>query len=534
MLRPNGDCGEIREGDLVSVPHRPVDAEKAWRGSGDVFGVPDGSARPFLSSGQKQSSVKDLRRRCGISTTAVLDAFPSFDSLHDSTPTSNRTSFNSGGWSNALWMGQKKKIAGAIRVNAPAFLAATGTTGQTPVLEARIGTTTRRTRTTTSVVVASVSAQVYRSANAKALRAGQSKCGQPVLSPLGKHAQGSGITQSSEISKGVVDFSMGAKHRNLIQPITTIENLRDAYRKTSNGKKMSWGYLEFKEYAEANLLLIQEELRDGSYSIGPYREFTIYEPKPRLISALDFKDRLVQHALCNVISPIFENGLLPYTFACRVGLGSHAGVRHVQARLRSTQHKHFLKTDFSKFFPSVNRARLHEMIYKKIRCEKTLQILREIIPTEGVGIPIGSLTSQLFANVYGNAADRFIHFDLGHKHWARYMDDIVILDCDPNRLRNSFERISEFSERDLGLRISKWQASPISRGVNFLGYRIWPTHKLLRKDSVTRAKRKIQKFISHKDGESLQKFIASWSGHAKWADTHNLFNWMENRHGITF
>ena len=130
---------------------------------------------------------------------------------------------------------------------------------------------------------------------------------------------------------------------------------------------MTWGYLEFKEYAEANLLLIQQELVNGSYKIGPYREFTIYEPKARLISALDFKDRLVQHALCNVISPIFDRGLLPYTFACRVGMGTHAGVRHVQAMLRSGGYKYFLKTDFAKFFPSVNRARLHEMIVKKIR-----------------------------------------------------------------------------------------------------------------------------------------------------------------------
>lgn len=533
MLRPNGDCGEVREGYLVSVSHRPVHAEKAWSGSGDVSGVFTGSARLILSGGQKQSDRQDICGRCGPSPSAILDAFLGFNQVHDFAPTSNGASIDRRGWGDARSLGETEK-AGAIRVRMPVSWAATGTTGRTPVLDARTGTTRHRTRTTTSGLASFVSAPLYRSANATALRADQSKCGQPVLSSLGKHATGFDITQSSETSKGVVGFSMGAKHRNLIQKITTIENLREAYRKTSKGKRMSWGYLEFKEYAEANLLLIQEELMDGAYSIGPYRQFTIYEPKPRLISALDFKDRLVQHALCNVISPIFENGLLPHTFACRVGLGTHAGVRHVQARLRSTGHKYFLKTDFSKFFPSVNRARLHEMIYKKIRCEKTLNILREIIPTDGVGIPIGSLTSQLFANVYGNAADRFIHFDLGHKHWARYMDDIVILYSDPHRLRDSFEQISEFSERDLGLRISKWQASPVSRGVNFLGYRIWPTHKLLRKDSVTRAKRKISKFISHKDDESLQKFIASWSGHAKWADTHNLFNWMEKRHGLTF
>lgn len=326
---------------------------------------------------------------------------------------------------------------------------------------------------------------------------------------------------------------MGAKHRNLIDKITTIENLQDAYRRTSCGKRMSYGYLEFKEYSHANLLAIQAELKAGAYKIGEYRNFTIYEPKARLISALDFKDRLVQHALCSVIAPIFDRALLPYTFACRTGMGTHAGVRHVQSMLRHTKHTHFLKTDFSKFFPSVNRQRLHEIIYKKIRCEQTLKILREIIPTEGVGIPIGSLTSQLFANVYGNPVDRFIHFTLGYRNWARYMDDIVILDSNPNQLRASFERIQEFSKDNLGMGISKWQVSPVTQGINFLGYRIWTGHKLIRKDSVTRAKRKVKKFIQHKNFDALKKFTAAWSGHAKWADTMNLFNWMEKHHAIS-
>jgi retron-type reverse transcriptase len=326
---------------------------------------------------------------------------------------------------------------------------------------------------------------------------------------------------------------MAKKHRNLIDKITTIENLRLAYEKTARGKKMSFGYLEFKEYAEANLLLIQEELKDKAYKIGDYREFVIYEPKPRLISALDFKDRLVQHAVCNVISPIFEKTLMPNTFACRVGYGTHAGARFVQSRLRHGQYKYFLKTDYSKYFPSIDRSILHDMIERKIGCSATIDILREIIPPNGKGIPIGSLTSQLFANVYGNAADRFIHFNLGQREWARYMDDIVLLGNDKDQLMDSFLRINDFSMNSLELRIGKWQISPASRGVNFLGYRIWSTHKLLRKDSVTRAKRKIARFLKTNDQESLEKFVASWSGHAKWADTRNLFKWMENTHGIT-
>ena len=412
--------------------------------------------------------------------------------------------------------------------------AATGTTGRTPVLGARTGTTLRRTRTTTSVRASAVMTQLSRSANATALQAGQSKCGQPTLSSFGEYVTRFGRTPSSEISKSGADFLMAKKHRNLIGQIADIENLREAYRKTANGKKMTFGYLEFKEYAEANLLMVQEELQSGNYKIGEYRQFTVYEPKPRLISALEFKDRLVQHALCNVVGPIFERTLMPNTFACRVGLGTHAGVRFVQSRLRHGEFKYFLKTDYSKFFPSIDREILHSMIERKIDCEKTLRILREIIPQTGKGIPIGSLTSQLFANVYGNAADRFIHFDLKQREWARYMDDIVVLGNDKDELMDCFLRLSDFSINELELRIGKWQVSPVSRGVNFLGYRIWPTHKLLRKDSVTRAKRKITRYVKHGDDESLAKFVASWNGHAQWADAHNLFNWMEKHHGITF
>ena len=532
MLRPNGDCGEVRKGYSLSIPYRTVYATKAWRSASDVFGMFAWSTRPFVSGWQKQSSVKNLHCGCRSGTSAVLDAIPELDSMHDSASASDGANTGRRGWSNVGRMDQATAKAGAIWVKALRYLAATGTTARTPVRDARTGTTPHRTRTTTSGRALPVSTWFYRSANAMALWSDLSTCGQPVLSPLGKYISGFGRTQSSETSKSEADF-MGAKHRNLIDQITTMENLQEAYRKTSCGKRMSYGYLEFKEYAQANLIRIQDELKAGEYTIGDYRNFIIYEPKPRLISALDFKDRLVQHAVCNVITPIFDRSLLPYTFACRIGMGTHAGVRHVQALLRRNNHKYFLKTDFAKFFPSVNRERLHQIIYKKIRCEQTLKILREIIPTEGLGIPIGSLTSQLFANAYGNPIDRFIHFDLGHRHWARYMDDIVILDSDPDRLRISFDKIQAFVHDDLGMGISKWQVSPISHGINFLGYRIWPTHKLIRKDSVVRAKRKVQKFIKHKDFDSLRKFIASWSGHAKWADTNNLFTWMRNRHAIT-
>jgi len=311
-----------------------------------------------------------------------------------------------------------------------------------------------------------------------------------------------------------------------------MENLRAAFHKTSLGKHMSYGYLEFKEYAQLNLARMREQILDGSWRQGPFREFMVFEPKARKISALDFKDRVAQHALVNVIGPIFETSLLPYTFACRVGMGTHAGVKHVQASLRRTKATHYLKTDYSRYFPSVDLSTLHGLISRKIKCRRTHDLIRAMVPDSGQGLPIGSLTSQLFANVYGGVIDRFIHFELGARHWARYMDDIVLLSNSLAEAHSWFDRIERVSSERLGLKISKWQASPISRGINFLGYRIWPTHKLLRKDSALRAKRKIARMVKHGDTECLRKFVAAWSGHAKWADAHNLMHWMEVRYGI--
>lgn len=325
---------------------------------------------------------------------------------------------------------------------------------------------------------------------------------------------------------------MGKKYRNLYEQIISWDNLKSALYKTSNGKRKTWGYLEFKEYDELNLRQIQKELEDGIYRIGEYRHFTIYEPKPRLISALEFRDRLVQHALCNVITPIFEKTFLPYSFACRDGMGTHKGVKHIQALLRKHNHTHFLKTDFSKYFPSINHKILHKEIRRKISCRKTLALIDEIIPPEGIGIPIGSLTSQLFANVYGHMIDRYIHHELGQRHWARYMDDIVILGDSPQELRAVFDKIQRFSKDEMDMRISRWCAHSVNRGINFLGYRIWDTHKLIRKDSVKRAKKKIKRYTYQQDIDSLKMFAASWRGHIQWADCYNLKCYLRDQYEI--
>lgn len=331
---------------------------------------------------------------------------------------------------------------------------------------------------------------------------------------------------------------MGKKHRNLMPRIVAEMNMRLAFYRTSKAKRLSPGFLNFKEYAEFNLSRLTYDLDTGQYVQGEPHQFWVFEPKARLITALPFRDRLVQHALCAVISPILEKTLLPRTYACRAGMGTHAGVRDLQAEIRRLLRPtpdapdrapplYFLKTDFSRFFASIDRAVLHRMIRKKISCAATLRLIEAMVPATGIGIPIGSLTSQLFANVYAGALDRHLQQGLRERHWYRYMDDVVILGRDPVHLRKVKEEIERFSAEQLGLRFSKWSIGPVSRGINFLGYRIWPTHKLLRRQSVIGARRKIKLYRARGDDERLQKFLAAWLGHAQWADVHHLLKTLE-------
>ena len=323
---------------------------------------------------------------------------------------------------------------------------------------------------------------------------------------------------------------MGKKYRHLIERIVTPDNMRAAYRKTAEGRRFSGSALLFKEFSEVNLSRLTYDLHTGQYQPGTPNQFMVYEPKARLITAMPFRDRVAQHAVCNVVGPIFEKTLLPRTYACRKGMGTHAGVIAVQAELRRMARRapvYCLKTDFSRFFPSIDRAILHRMIRKKISCEATMRIIEAMVPPEGIGLPIGSLTSQLFANVYGGALDRHLQQELGEGRWFRYMDDVVILGHDVQYLHALRVEIERFSRDRLGLRFSKWSVSPASRGVNFLGYRIWPTHKLLRKQSVVRAKRKIAAYRAQGDDERLGKFLAAWLGHAAWADCANLLRRLE-------
>lgn len=326
---------------------------------------------------------------------------------------------------------------------------------------------------------------------------------------------------------------MGKKFKNLYSTIYDLDNIWDAYNKTSRGKKDILEYLLFRENEANNIYQIHRELKNREYSPGENKLFTVYDPKLRYITALPFRDRVVQHAINNVIYPIFENVFLPQSFACRPGKGTHKGVIRLQSRMRKLfNNAWYLKTDFSKYFYNIITDILFKEICRKISCKETLTLIEKFHPKNKIGIPVGYLTSQCFANLYGHICDRFLLHQEKFSNFVRYMDDIVFLSESKNYLFELKDKIKDFTNKEMGLEFSKWYIKQINQGINFLGYRIWKDFKLVRKDSVIKAKKKVRHYISCQEYDNLNNFLSSWLGHVKWANSHNLIKSMEEKYAL--
>jgi len=323
---------------------------------------------------------------------------------------------------------------------------------------------------------------------------------------------------------------MAKKYKNLMHLVVEDDNLRKAYKQARKNKRYKKDVLVFKERLEYNLQQIKKEILEKTYKVGAYKNFTIYHPKERKISALPFKDRVVQHALCNIIEPLFDRYMYSCSYACRKGKGTHRCMFKAREIIRSVSKNtplFFLKMDFRKFFPSIDKQILYKEINRKIKDKHILWLLNQIIPITGKGLPIGNLTSQLFANVYGTIFDRYIKQSLMVKHYIRYMDDTVILSTDKEYLKSVLQKLSLFIKNELNLEFSKWYVENIKKGLNFVGYRIFRTHTLIRKSSVIRCKRKVRTYLYHKNYKELYKSLVSWCGHIQWADSYNLMNYIE-------
>lgn len=337
------------------------------------------------------------------------------------------------------------------------------------------------------------------------------------------------------------------RYGNLYSQICSFKNLFLAARKAQKGKRFKENVAAFNLDFEKELLMLQKELLEKSYTPGQYRTFVVYERKPRMISAAPYRDRVVHHALCNVIEPIFERSFIYDSYACRKGKGTHKAVDRFTEF--SNENRYVFKCDIKKYFPSIDHEILFEKMGRKIKCQDTLWLIKKIIdhsnPQEEVidyfkgddlfepfrrrrGIPIGNLTSQFFANIFLNDLDHYAKEALKCRYYMRYVDDITILDGSKERLREIKGAIEKHLEQErLKLHPKKSFIFPASIGTDILGYKVFPTHRLLRKDTCMRFIRRLNKAsLLYKKGllkwEDINRSVQSWLGHASHANTYGL------------
>jgi len=336
---------------------------------------------------------------------------------------------------------------------------------------------------------------------------------------------------------------MAQTYTNLFEQIYDFERLHAAYRRARLGKRDRMAVLRFEQNLEGELIQLQNELIWDEYRTGRYHRFCIYEPKPREVAALPFRDRVLQHSLVAAIEPIWERRFIADSYACRPGRGMHRGADRAQAMMRRVLREHgqvyALKADISKYFASIDHGVLRQLLRRHIACPRTLVLCDQIIASTAApddlaprGLPIGNLTSQLWANVYLHELDRFAKHELRLKHYVRYMDDFVVLHHDKAALHAIRAQIEAFLWGQLRLRTNaKTQIFPVSsgrgRGLDFLGYHIWPTHRRLRRASIRRIVRSLKRAqrlyaAGAIEIEHVGRSVASWVAHARGADTYRL------------
>ncbi len=330
----------------------------------------------------------------------------------------------------------------------------------------------------------------------------------------------------------------------LYPEITSFENLIIAAKKAQRSKRFRHTVLSFHNNLESEIFQLQHELQTQTYQPGLPTTFHIYEPKPRLISAAPYRDRVVHHALFKVINPIFEPTFDAFSFANRVGYGTHAALRKFTKLCRS--YDYILQCDIRRYFANIDHEILKTKLHAKIRCPETLWLIDTLIdasnPQESdytyfpgddlftpydrrKGLPIGNLTSQFFANLYLSDFDRFIHRTLHITPYLRYMDDFALFSNDAKVLdRARLEIETHLETLRLNIHPIKSQRFKTQKGANFVGFRVFPRTIRIRTDSLRRSRRRFDRF-RHQADPNLQhilRSIQSWNAHLTHGNTWKL------------
>ena len=314
---------------------------------------------------------------------------------------------------------------------------------------------------------------------------------------------------------------------NLYDQICTLENLELADEKARRGKLRSHGVKKHDKNRTENIKNLREALLNGTFRTSKYDVFTIYEPKEREIYRLPyFPDRIVHHAVMNVLEPIWTSIFTADTYSCIKNRGIHAAAKKVLKAVREDPENttYCLKIDIRKFYPSIDHDVLKGIIRRKLKDKRLLALLDEIIDSAD-GVPIGNYLSQYFANLILAYFDHWIKEEKRVKYYFRYADDIVILAPDKAYLHSLLKEIRQYMS-ELKLQVKdNWQVFPVaSRGIDFLGYVFFHTHTRMRKGIKQRLCKRIGKLNRRKTltEEEFKRNVCSWWGWAKYCDSKHL------------
>lgn len=282
----------------------------------------------------------------------------------------------------------------------------------------------------------------------------------------------------------------------------TFENLLNAHNRCCRSKKKSYERLRFELDLETNIANLLQKLKDGTYNCGKYREFILYESKKRVIKSLPYVDRVVhQWYIEEFIKPYIVPRFIHDTYACIEDRGTHKAVDTVQRYMRIMKRNcgeyYIMKMDISKYFYSIDKDILYGIMQKIIKDKYLLWLTRIFIydNDDKKGIPIGNYTSQYYANIYLNELDHFVKDKLKCRFYVRYMDDFILLVKDKETARKNFKVIQDFLHEHLQLELNnKSRYFPNYKGLDFCGFKIYETHKLLRRKCKVRIRRKVKKW----------------------------------------
>lgn len=327
------------------------------------------------------------------------------------------------------------------------------------------------------------------------------------------------------------------------------DNLWLAWRKAAKGKRGKPTVVAFEMQAADHLLELQDELSDKSYRPGPYTHFYIHEPKRRKISAAPFRDRVVHHALCNVVEPIFDARFIHDSYANRKGKGTHRAIDRLQQCAR--RYPYVLRLDIVKHFPSLDHPVLLNAIEQVIGDRDVLWLVEAILAS-GVGVladeyepgyfpgddlfalsrprglPIGNLTSQFWSNVYMNALDWFVVGELGCPAYLRYVDDFALFADSKAQLWRWKEATVLFLQKlRLTIHSAAAQVQPTAQGIPWLGFVVYPSHRRLKARNAVKFTRRLARNIADfRRGRipfaELDASVQGWIAHVAYADTWGL------------